>query len=113
MKKAVSVTLDAENLLWLRGQAGGTRGNLSEVLDRLVREARLAGRTNPAAVRSIVGTIDIAADDPDLTGADTYIRNLFERSVRRPLLVRPSTSSGRSERVEGRDRPARPRKRRG
>lgn len=88
MKKPVSVTLDQENLVWLRGQAAARRGSLSAVLDRLVREARLGGRTTPAAIRSVVGTIDIAADDPHLTGADAYVRGLFERSLRRPLLVR-------------------------
>lgn len=89
MKKALSVTLDTQNVTWLRGQAGATtRGSLSEVLDDLVREARLAGRTRPEATRSVVGTVDLAADDPTLAGADAYIRELFHRSAQRPALVK-------------------------
>ena len=89
MKQAVSVTLAEENLLWLRGQAAAsTSGNLSEILDRLVNEARTGGRVHAAAIRSVVGTIDLPADDNDLTEADHYVRALFDRSLRRPMLVR-------------------------
>ena len=35
----------------------------------------------PAAIRSVVGTIDLPADDPDLAGADAYVRALFDRSL--------------------------------
>jgi hypothetical protein len=96
MRKAVSVTLGADNLLWLRAQASATaRGSLSDVLDRLITDARASGRTEPAAVRSVVGTVDLPDDDEALAGADAYIRSVFERSVRRPLIVkearRPST----------------------
>ena len=43
-KKAVSVTLGTDNLLWLKGRAGaaGAR-SMSELLDRLITEARTAG----------------------------------------------------------------------
>jgi hypothetical protein len=89
MKKAVSVTLSEDNVLWLRGQAAASaNGSLSEVLDRLVHEARTAGRTHAAAIRSVVGTIDLPPDDPDLAGADAYVRALFDRSLRRPMLVK-------------------------
>ncbi len=89
MRKAVSVTLESDNLLWLRAQAAATsRGSLSEVLDRIVRTARTAGRGEPAAVRSVVGSIDLAEDDPDLHGADAYIGGLFAASARRPVLAR-------------------------
>ena len=89
MKKAVSVTLREDNLLWLRGQAAASAsGSLSEVIDRLVYEARSAGRTDAAAIRSVVGSIDLPPDDEELTGADAYVRTLFDRSVRRPMLVR-------------------------
>ena len=59
-KQAISVTLEADNLTWLKGRAGaaGLR-SVSELLDQLVSAARAAGRTGPA--RSVVGTIDIAA----------------------------------------------------
>jgi Arc/MetJ-type ribon-helix-helix transcriptional regulator len=89
MKRAVSVTLGEENLLWLKAQAAaGARGSVSEVVDRLVHEARMSGRTDPAAIRSVVGAIDLPADDEDLSGADAYVRGVFDRSLSRPMQVR-------------------------
>jgi hypothetical protein len=91
MKKAISVTLQQENLLWLRGQAARA-GSVSEVLDRIVSEARSGGRTEPGSVRSVAGTIDLPDDDPELSKADEYIRSVFAGSVRQPVLVRERTS---------------------
>lgn len=89
MKQAISVTVEEDNLLWLRAQAAAsTRGNVSEVLDRLVAEARAAGRTDAAAIRSVVGTVDLPADDADLSGADAYVRSLYDRSLGRPMLAK-------------------------
>jgi hypothetical protein len=89
MKRAISVTIGEDNLVWLKGQAGAsTGGSVSAVIDQLVREARTAGRTNAAAIRSVVGTIDLPPDDPDLAGADAYVRGLFDRSLGRPMQVR-------------------------
>jgi hypothetical protein len=89
MRKAISITLSADNLLWLRGQAArSSKGSVSDVLDRLVADARATGRISPDAVRSVVGTIDLPDDDPDLHGADTYIRSVFAASARQPMLVR-------------------------
>jgi hypothetical protein len=89
MKRAISVTIDEDNLLWLKGQAGASAsGSVSEVIDRVVRQARTAGRTDAAAIRSVVGTIDLPADDPDLAGANAYVRGLFDQSVSRPVQVR-------------------------
>lgn len=85
-KKPISVTLDTDNLLWLRGQSIGR--SVSEVLDALVADARRAGRVGEAAIRSVRGTIDIPPDDPDLVKADAYVRALFERSVNRPVAVK-------------------------
>lgn len=86
-KKAVSVTLDATNLVWLRARAGacGAR-SLSELLDRLVAEARTKGSAPPPT--SVVGTIDVPSSDPLLLGADETIRAMFSPSLQRPLLVR-------------------------
>jgi hypothetical protein len=96
MKKAISITLTSDNLLWLRGQAARTaKGNVSEVVDRLIGEARSAGRTHPAAIRSVVGTIDLP-DDDSLEQADGYVRAMFERSLSRPLLVRERPPKPRS-----------------
>ena len=87
-KTPVSVTLESDNLLWLRSRVGAEgRRSLSEVLDRLVTEARL-GTDAPAAVRSVVGSIDLPVDDPDLLTADSYLTDLFGASVSRPVLVR-------------------------
>jgi hypothetical protein len=94
MRKAVSVTLQDENVLWLKGQAAATaRGSLSEVLDRLVTEARASGQIAPGAIRSVKGTVDLPDDDPDLEKADAYVRGMFDASVRRLVLVkeRPPT----------------------
>lgn len=85
-KKAVSVTLDVDNVLWLRGQAAG--GTVSDVLNRIVTGARQAGHVSAASVRSVRGTIDLPADDADLVKADAWMRAQFERSVSRPILVR-------------------------
>jgi hypothetical protein len=99
MRKALSVTLDADNLLWLRGQAAATsRGNVSAVLNRIVEEARLSGRTEPAAIRSVAGSIDLPEDDPDLATADAYVRSLFAESARRPMLVRERAARKRVQR---------------
>jgi hypothetical protein len=86
-KQAISVTLDADNLTWLKGRAGaaGLR-SVSELLDQLVTAARESGRVGPA--RSVVGTIDIDANDPLLEGADDVVRGMYEASLRRPLMVK-------------------------
>ena len=88
MKKAISITLTDDNLLWLKGRALAlTRGNVSEMLDGLIRGVRAAGRTDPASVKSVAGTIDLP-DDDSLVQADSHVRAMFERSLNRPMLVR-------------------------
>jgi hypothetical protein len=81
-KEAVSVTLAAENLLWLRGQAraSGVR-SLSAVLDRLVSTARAGGHVHESTIRSVVGTIRIAKADPGLVGADAALRAMFPSAM--------------------------------
>jgi hypothetical protein len=88
VKKPASFTLDAANLLWLKGQAMAGDATVSGIVNRLVTEARLGGRARPESVRSVVGTIRIAESDPDLTGADSAVRDLFERSAARPIVVK-------------------------
>lgn len=96
MRKAISITLSVDNLLWLRGQAArSARGSVSELLDRLVAEARSGGRTDPGAVRSVVGSVDLPDDDPELSGADAYIRTLFGASARQPMVVRERPTAAR------------------
>jgi hypothetical protein len=96
-KLPVSVTLDAENLLWLRARATGTkRRSLSDLLDELVTAARVSAHGD--SIRSVVGTVDIPADDSDLERADAFIRAEFEASLARPLLVHEGKSTYRSDR---------------
>ena len=96
-KRAISVTLHTENLTWLKARAGaiGSR-SVSDLLDQLVANARKA--TPGGAVRSVVGTIDIAADDPMLEGADEVLRLLVNSSLGRPNVVKESRRSYRSRR---------------
>jgi hypothetical protein len=96
-KQAISVTLDADNLTWLKGRAGaaGLR-SVSELLDQLVSAARETGRIGPS--RSVVGTIDIDASDPLLEGADEAIRGIYETSLGRPLVVKEPAADSRASR---------------
>lgn len=100
-KQPVSVTLERDNLLWLRGRATSRkRKSLSDALDEILTTARMGGMAADAA-RSVVGTIDIAADDPDLEAADEHVRGQFAASLARPLLVR-ETASGPGGRKKAR-----------
>jgi hypothetical protein len=103
-RRALSVTLESDNVTWLKGRAGATGDSVSEVLDQIVSQARHGGRHEP--VRSVVGTIDIDPSDPLLTGADDMVRSLFEASLTRPLVVRERracfhTSRGTSRKRRG------------
>lgn len=87
-KTPLSVTLDDANLLWLKGRtAGRKKRSLSETLDEILTEARTGG-VGADAARSVVGTIDIADDDPTLELADAAVGALFETSLGRPFLVK-------------------------
>jgi hypothetical protein len=86
-RRAISVTLDAENLTWLRGRIGGGKGkSVSDLLNQLVTDARRTGSVG--APRSVVGTVEIDAGDPLLDEADAALRALFERAMSRPTVVR-------------------------
>jgi hypothetical protein len=92
VKKAVSLTLDEANLLWLKGRGYG-QGNLSAAVDDLITAARAGQYGVSATVRSVVGTIDLAADDPRLEQADQAMRDLFAASLARPLRVSETRAS--------------------
>ena len=96
-KLPLSVTLEQDNLLWLRGRvAAGKRKSLSEALDEILTAARVGGQV--ANARSVVGTVDIAADDPGLERADEHVRAQFAASIARPALVREGrTQFGRAK----------------
>jgi hypothetical protein len=88
-KKGISVTLRDDNLLWLKTRTVAARKrSLSETLDDLITAARTGGGALDTGGRSVVATIDIAADDPDLLTADAYLRDLVRVSLARPSLVR-------------------------
>jgi hypothetical protein len=92
-KQPLSVTLDQDNLLWLRGlTTRGKRKSLSDALDAIVTEARRAGGEN-GPPRSVVGTVDIPADDADLAGADAHVGTLFAASLARPIVAREPRST--------------------
>jgi hypothetical protein len=91
-KKAVSLTLDEANLLWLKGRGHG-HGNLSAAVDDLITAARSGQLGAPTAARSVVGTIDLAADDPRLERADRTVRDLVAASLARPLRVSEARAS--------------------
>jgi hypothetical protein len=76
-KKAVSVTLDEANVLWLKGRARISGGNVSEALDQIITKARTGQSGPPPGWTSIVGTIDLK-DDPDLSKAEAAVREWFD-----------------------------------
>jgi len=91
-RKAISITLEEENLLWLRGQArAGERRSVSQLVDGLVSDARAAGRVHADSIRSVVGSIALATADPGLAGADRTIRGMFSEGR--------ASSGGRRRRV--------------
>jgi hypothetical protein len=99
MRQAVSVTLRADNVLWLRAQAAASaRGSLSAVLDKLVSDARESGRTDARAIRTVKGTIDLPDGDPALDSADAFIRAQFDKSLRRPMLAKQARPRDRGAR---------------
>jgi hypothetical protein len=80
-KQAISVTLERDNLVWLRGQAVAAARSVSDTLDRLIEDARGGGARPPG--RSVVGAVSIAPEDPELLGADAAIGSLLARSLAR------------------------------
>jgi hypothetical protein len=82
-KQAISVSLEVDNLTWLRGRARAAGGvSVSGLLDRLIEHARTKG-SGGAPTRSVVGTLQISASDPELRTADEAVRKLFGISLGR------------------------------
>ena len=84
-KRAVSVTLDVDNLVWLRAQAGGGR-NVSRIVNALVSEARAVGRHFGATTRSVAGTVHLDNYEPG--AADRDLRVLIGGPRHRQSAVR-------------------------
>jgi hypothetical protein len=101
-KKAVSVTLDEANVLWLKGRARMSGGNVSEALDRLVTQARTGGTTD-GTWKSLVGTIDLG-DDPDLLKADEVVRSWFTHSLQQPFEVNEDPPAPRARKAPAKRR---------
>ena len=96
-KRPVSVTLEEDNLLWLRARAvRRKRRSLSDALDEVITAARTTGALE--ASRSVVGTIEIPSGDPELERADQHVRSLFETSLSRPLAVREKAATYKAAR---------------
>ena len=104
-KQAISVTLEADNLAWVRSRAlAAGRLSVSEMLDRLIEEARPSG-AEAGPGRSVVGTVEVAPEDPELLTADAAIRALFARSVART--ARALGRAGRAQAARARGTKAR------
>ena len=77
-KSAISVTLDADNLTWLKARAGsGQARSVSDLLDRIVTDARTRGAGG--GVKSVVGTIDV---DPSDLAKPHRERSRYKRASR-------------------------------
>ena len=89
-RRAISITLDIDNVAWLKGRTGSRR-ECQRNGDQLVTAARQGARAGHA--RSVTGTIDIDASDPRLEEADAAVRAAFDTSLRRAVAVRESTAT--------------------
>ena len=102
-KKAISVTLKTDNINWLKGRTGATGlRSVSELLDRLVRQARSSWPAGP--VRTVIGTIDIDPSDPEMELADSAVRAVFDTSLGRPMMVRETSPEYRVRRTPAKKR---------
>jgi len=90
-KKAVSVTLHPDNLLWLRTRVKAKGGrSLSEALDGIITEARAGAGASAAEVRSVAGNARIPRSEEGLSEAGAQVAALFSRSIRRQEKGRPA-----------------------
>jgi hypothetical protein len=105
-KQAISVTLEADNLAWVRGRAlAAGRLSVSDMLDRLIAHARSGGAGSGPGTRSVVGTVVLAPTDPELLTADAAIRALLARSLARSARVMARPGPAASPRVARAPRP--------
>ena len=105
-KLPISVTLEADNLLWLRARTTGSkRRSLSDLLDEIVTAARVAAHGD--SIRSVVGTVDLPLDDPELERAKASLRAEFDASLARPILIHEHKAPYRADRGRN-SKPPRP-----
>lgn len=92
-KRAVSITLDEGNLLWLKGRARVLAGgSLSEAVDQLIDEAREGLLGAGHVRRSVVGTIDLPDDDV-LARANAELRDVVDASLERTARTQAAKST--------------------
>jgi hypothetical protein len=101
-RRAISVTLESDNVTWLKGRAGAEGESVSELIDQLVTSARSGNRAGPG--RSVVGTIDLDDSDPRLDLADAAVRAAFDASLGRPVAVRERAATYRAKHKKPRTR---------
>jgi hypothetical protein len=92
-RRAISITLEAGNVAWLKGRAGAAGDSVSRTIDQLVTAARQGHCVGEA--RSVAGTIDLDSSDPLLERADRAVRAAFDASLGRPLAVREARANYR------------------
>ncbi len=80
-RRAISITLEIDNVAWLKGRAGAAGESVSEMIDQLVTAARQGHRAGQT--RSVAGTIDVDPSDPLLEKADAAVRRAFNASLGR------------------------------
>ena len=101
-RRAISVTLESDNVTWLKGRAGAEGGSVSGLIDQLVTSARSGNRAGPG--RSVIGTIDIDDSDPLLNRADEAVRAAFDASLARVVEVRERPATYRTKKRKPRAR---------
>lgn len=88
------MTLDIDNVAWLKGRAGAAGESVSEMIDQLVTVARQGAHAGQA--RSVAGTIAINSSDPLLEQADNAVRAAFDASISRPVAARERKATFRA-----------------
>lgn len=101
-RQPVSLTIDEANLAWLRGLTArsGAR-SVSETVNRIIAAARESGTHARASARSVVGSIDLAPDDPGLDRADEAVREYVRQSLARDLTVHEASARYGARRKRG------------
>jgi hypothetical protein len=83
-KRAVSVTLRPDNILWLKTRVKASGGrSLSQALDEIITEARTGASASATDRRSVVGNARIPASEAALSRAAQEIRAQFRRAIGR------------------------------
>jgi hypothetical protein len=81
-KRAVSVTLRPDNVLWLKTRVKASGGrSLSQALDEIITEARTGATALATERRSVVGNARIPASEAGLSRAAQEIRAQFRRAI--------------------------------